>query len=66
MPVPNGTLGSEPQRLRLAARDGKVHVAVDAFGKSGIKIVKDAKNAGNGIIFGIDEVISPPPDLGMS
>ena len=65
MPVPNGTLGSDPQRLRLATRDGKAYVAVDAFGKDGIKIVKDAQNAGNGIILGIDEVIVPPPDLGM-
>lgn len=65
IPLPNGTLGSEPQRLRLAARDGKYYVAVDAFGKEGIKIVKDAQIAGNGIIFGIDEIIVPPPDLGM-
>jgi solute carrier family 25 carnitine/acylcarnitine transporter 20/29 len=65
MPNPNGTLGSEPQRLRLAAREGKAHVAVDTFGKGGAKIVKDGQDAGNGIIFGIDEVIVPPPDLGM-
>jgi solute carrier family 25 carnitine/acylcarnitine transporter 20/29 len=66
MPIPNGTLGCEPQRLRLAARESKAHVAVDAFGKGGVKIVKDGKNAGNGVIFGVDEVIVPPPDLGMS
>ena len=66
MPIPNGTLGCEPQRLRLAAQEGKTHVAVDAFGKGGAKIVKEGQNAGNGVIFGIDEVIVPPPDLGMS
>jgi solute carrier family 25 carnitine/acylcarnitine transporter 20/29 len=66
MPIPNGTLGREPQRLRVAAQESKPHVAVDAFGKGGVKIVKDGKNAGNGIIFGIDEIIIPPADLGMS
>jgi len=65
-PVPNGTLGCEPQRLRLAAQEGKPYVAVDAFGKGGVKIVKDGQDAGNGIIFGVDQVIVPPPDLGMS
>lgn len=65
MPISNGTLGSEPQRLRLAAREGETHVAVDAFGNGGIKIVKEGQSAGNGIIFGIDEMIIPPPDLGM-
>lgn len=64
MPVPNGTLGHEPQRLRLAAHGDHVRVAVDAFGKAGIKIVKDAVGADNGVVLGIDKVIEPPPDLG--
>lgn len=64
MPIPNGTLGSEPQRLRLAARGDKVHVAVDALGKGGAMVVKDVHDAGNGILLGINKIIEPPADLG--
>jgi len=64
MPIPGGTLGGEPQRLRLAAHDQEVRVAVDAFGKGGAKIVKGLQDAGNGILLGIDDVIEPPADLG--
>ncbi|KAF9527800.1 FAS1 domain-containing protein [Crepidotus variabilis] len=63
MPIPNGTLGHEPQRLRLATRGDRARVAVDAFGKGGVKVVKDTVKADNGIVVGIDKVIEPPPDL---
>jgi solute carrier family 25 carnitine/acylcarnitine transporter 20/29 len=64
MPVPGGSLGVEPQRLRVAARKGRVHVGVDAFGKGGAKVVKDPVDAGNGLLIGIDGVLLLPPSLG--
>ncbi|KXN83881.1 Periostin [Leucoagaricus sp. SymC.cos] len=65
MPVPSGTLGGEPQRLRavLNSSEDKRHVGVDAFGKGGSEIVKGRIDGGNGVIFGIDDVLVPPPDL---
>ncbi|KAJ7099615.1 hypothetical protein C8R43DRAFT_1092346 [Mycena crocata] len=63
MPVPGGSLGSEPQRLRVAARDQGAWVGVDAFGKGGVEIVKGKVDAGNGLLLGIDGVLVPPPDL---
>ena len=66
MPIPTGALGREPQRLRIAAHDQSAYVGSDAFGKGGAKIVKGAQNADNGILFGISEVLGPPPDLGES
>ncbi|KAJ7492769.1 hypothetical protein FB451DRAFT_1361247 [Mycena latifolia] len=63
MPIPGGSLGSEPQRLRVAARDQGAWVGVDAFGKGGVEIVKGKIDAGNGILLGIDDVLVPPPDL---
>ncbi len=64
MPIQNGTLGSEPQRLRLAKLEDTVNVSVDAFGKGGVKIVKDVQDGGNGIVIGINKIIVPPADLG--
>lgn len=52
MPIPGGTLGGEPQRLRITARDGETWVGVDAFGKGGAKVIKDQVDAGNGILLG--------------
>ncbi|CAK5264896.1 unnamed protein product [Mycena citricolor] len=63
MPVPGGSLGSEPQRLRVAVRDQGAWVGVDAFGKGGVEIVKGKIDAGNGILLGINDVLVPPPDL---
>lgn len=63
MPSPGGTLGGEPQRLRLAADGEGVRVGVDSFGKGGIKIVKGQQDAGNGVLLGIEDVLEPPPDL---
>lgn len=65
MPIPKSTLGNEPQRLRVSARDDHVWVGVDAFGKGGAEIVKAQQDAGNGILLGIADVLNTPPDLGM-
>jgi solute carrier family 25 carnitine/acylcarnitine transporter 20/29 len=64
MPVPGGSLGVEPQRLRVAARKGGVIVGVDAFGNGGAKVVKDPVDAGNGLLVGIDGILPLPPSLG--
>ncbi|KAF5356169.1 hypothetical protein D9756_004097 [Leucocoprinus leucothites] len=65
MPIPSGTLGKLPQRLRAVLTDQKDagKVGVDSFGNGGIEIVKGMIDGGNGIIFGIDDVLDPPPDL---
>lgn len=65
MPIPNGTLGHDSQRLRLVAREQQsTKVGVDYFGKGGVNVVKDLQDAGNGMLFGIGQVLEPPPDLG--
>jgi len=64
LPVPGGSLGVEPQRLRVAARKDQFHVGVDAFGKGGAKVVKDPVDAGNGLLVGIDGILPLPPSLG--
>ncbi|KAJ7071177.1 carnitine/acyl carnitine carrier [Mycena amicta] len=63
MPVPGGSLGSEPQRLRVAAREQGAWVGVDAFGIGGVEIVKGKIDAGNGLLLGINDVLVPPSDL---
>ncbi|KAG5647591.1 hypothetical protein DXG03_008944 [Asterophora parasitica] len=62
MPIPGGTLGGEPQRLRASGRDEATWVGVDTFGKGGAKTVNITK-AGNGVVVGISKVLEPPPDL---
>jgi len=66
MPIPSGTLGKDSQRLRavLTHKKDAGKIGVDAFQNGGTHIVKGMINAGNGIIFGIDDVLEPPPDLG--
>ncbi|KAF8807735.1 hypothetical protein BYT27DRAFT_7233219 [Phlegmacium glaucopus] len=63
MPIPSGSLGKDPQRLRIATRDKSAYVGTDTFGKDGVKVIKGAQNADNGVLFGISEVLEPPPDL---
>ncbi|KAJ7900188.1 hypothetical protein B0H14DRAFT_3852644 [Mycena olivaceomarginata] len=63
MPIPGGSLGDAPQRLRVAARDQGAWVGVDAFGKHGVEIIKGRVDAGNGDLLGINRVLEPPPDL---
>ena len=64
-PIPGGTLGGQPQLLRLLAVDnGSCRVGVDAFGKGGVKLVGDAVRADNGILLGVGDVLHVPPNLG--
>lgn len=64
LPVPDGTLGGEPQRLRLSFRDNHTWVGVDSFGNGGVQVVKDTVNTTNGLLIGIGEVLELPADLG--
>lgn len=67
IPLPgSGTLGGEPQRLRVSAREGGAWVGVDAFGKGGVQIVKGRVDVRNGVLLGIDNVLPVPGDLGES
>lgn len=66
LPIPGGSLGGESQRLRVASRNGHLHVGVDAFGKGGAKVIKAPVDAGNGLLVGIDRVLPPPPSLGVA
>ncbi|KAF7306782.1 Carnitine/acyl carnitine carrier [Mycena indigotica] len=63
MPTPGGSLGSQPQRLRVAARNQGAWVGVDAFGEDGVEITKGKIDAGNGVLLGINDVLDPPPSL---
>ncbi|KDQ63426.1 hypothetical protein JAAARDRAFT_120944 [Jaapia argillacea MUCL 33604] len=63
MPVPGGTLGGKPQRIRIASRDGGAYIGVDGFGVGGAKVVKGQVDAGNGLLLGIGDVLQVPPDL---
>ena len=65
LPRPGGTLGGEPQRLRVSAESGAIHVGVDAHGKGGAAVVKGEVHAGNGVVAGIDDVLEVPKDLGV-
>lgn len=64
MPVPGGTLGGEPQRLHVFYKGEDVYVGSNAFGEGGAQVVKGKVDAGNGMLFGIDDVLTVPPDLG--
>lgn len=63
IPVPGGTLGGEPQRIRVSAGDDKTYVATDYEGKGGIEIIRPLVKADNGVLIGIADVIQPPPNL---
>ncbi|KIJ68610.1 hypothetical protein HYDPIDRAFT_173291 [Hydnomerulius pinastri MD-312] len=62
LPIPEGLLGGEPQRLRLSSRDGSPWIGTDAFGNGGVKVSKGV-NATNGVVYGISDVLEPPSDL---
>lgn len=66
LPVPGGTLGGEPQKLRTSARDATAWVGVDGFGNGGVEVIKELVETSNGLLVGIGEVLEVPPDLGMS
>lgn len=63
MPIPGGSLGGEPQRLRGSMRDENTWVGVDVFGKGG-SMVASRTDTGNGVLFGISKVLEPPSNLG--
>ncbi|KIY70178.1 carnitine/acyl carnitine carrier [Cylindrobasidium torrendii FP15055 ss-10] len=63
IPIPGGSLGGEPQRLRLVPHKEKLYVGVDAHGKGGVQVTKGKVDAGNGALFGINKMLEPPPDL---
>ncbi|KAK2461642.1 hypothetical protein APHAL10511_006105 [Amanita phalloides] len=63
LPVPGGTLGGAPQRLRIAAREDHTYVGVDALGKGGVELVKPRQDAANGFVYGVADMLVPPPDL---
>jgi uncharacterized surface protein with fasciclin (FAS1) repeats len=65
MPIPESTLGNEPQRLRLTSREDVHWVGVDAFGKGGIEVIKKRADATNGVVYGIADVLEVPPHLGL-
>lgn len=64
IPMPGGTLGGEPQRLRTHSQGSELRVGVDGFGAGGVKAVKDQQRAANGIVVGIGDVLVVPSDLG--
>ena len=64
MPIPGGSLGGKPQRLRVVADGSGPRVGVDAYGRGGASFVKGVVQAANGIVIGIDGVLDPPPNLG--
>lgn len=66
LPVHNGTLGHDPQRLRLTFNNESARVGVDAFGNGGVQIIKGRVDAGNSTLMAVDGVLEPPPDLGQS
>lgn len=62
-PIPGGTLGGEPQKLRVSSRGDDSFVGVDAFGMGGVQIAKSRAEAANGVVYGIGEVLEVPRDL---
>jgi solute carrier family 25 carnitine/acylcarnitine transporter 20/29 len=66
LPEPGGMLGGEPQRVRVASREGGAWVGVDAYGNGGAQIVKGQVNVRNGVLLGISDVLSVPQGLGLS
>ena len=65
LPIPGGSLGGEPQRLRVTTRKGQIYVGVDTFGKGGAHVSKGPVNASNGLLLGIDRILAVPPSLGV-
>lgn len=63
LPIPEGTLGGEPQRLRLTSRDKSLWVGTDAFGQGGVEVVKERTVASNGVVYGISDMLQVPPSL---
>lgn len=66
LPIPEGTLGGDPQRLRLTSRDGSLWLGTDTFGQGGVQVVKQRVNASNGVVYGVSDMLDVPPSLGMT
>lgn len=64
MPVPGGTLGGEPQRVRIASVSGEIRAGTNAFAQGGAKVVKGRVDVDNGLLFGIGDVLDVPSNLG--
>ncbi|KZS95727.1 FAS1 domain-containing protein [Sistotremastrum niveocremeum HHB9708] len=61
MPIPGGTLGGEPQRIRVTSN--QKFVGVNCNGKDGVEVVKGRLETANGVIYGIGDVLPVPPNL---
>lgn len=64
LPTPGGTLGGQPQKLRVATRDSTQFVGVDYAGSEGVQVVKSPVNTSNGLLVGLGDILEVPPDLG--
>ncbi|EJD52232.1 hypothetical protein AURDEDRAFT_149666 [Auricularia subglabra TFB-10046 SS5] len=63
MPLPGGSLGGAPQRLRLSARDENTRWAgVDSSGAGGVEVGNFA-DATNGIVYAVEDVIELPGNI---
>ncbi|KAF8512147.1 FAS1 domain-containing protein [Hysterangium stoloniferum] len=63
LPVPGGTLGGEPQRLRGASRQDTSWLGTDYAGNGGVEIVRPMVDGGNGVLVGIGGILEPPGNL---
>jgi len=63
LPIPGGTLGGEPQRLRVAGKDGKALIGTDFAGNGGIQVTRPIVEASNGQLIGVDGLLEPPANL---
>ncbi|KAH7107188.1 FAS1 domain-containing protein [Auriculariales sp. MPI-PUGE-AT-0066] len=63
MPVPGGSLGGQPQRLRLAQRDDLRWAGVDSSGAGGVELAKSGVRASNGIVYTAEDVIDQPANI---
>lgn len=64
MPIPGGSLDGKPQRVRVASVSGEIRVGTNAFAQGGVKVVKGRVDVGNGLLFGVGDVLNVPPSLG--
>lgn len=64
MPIPGGSLGGLPQRVRVASRDDNLWAGVDSSGAGGVELAsKEGVGASNGIIYGLEDVIEQPANI---
>jgi len=63
MPIPGGSLGGEPQRLRIARREDQEWAGVDSAGAGGAEVATEGVRASNGIIYAAQDVLLQPPNI---